>query len=231
MVAGIDVAGQQPGRHRVGPADDQRGDVQHVGGQPGGDELGDRLLGGHQHLASHVAALLRRGELVLEVDRGRPRLDHGLHQLEGVEHAAEARLGVGDDRRIPVGHLLAQPRAGADLVGPLQGVVDPPHQRGHAIDRVEALIGIGLLGGVRVAGHLPAADVNRLQPRLHHFHGLGPGLGPQRADVRLRPQQPPEAFRPQAGQRVLDLHAAPQPHHVVGRIRAVDLHPTIVHLP
>ena len=51
-----------------------------------------------QHLAAHVAALLLRRELVLEVDARRAGLDHRLHQLEDVERAAEARLGVGHDR-------------------------------------------------------------------------------------------------------------------------------------
>jgi len=45
-----------------------------------------------------VAALLRRGQLVFEVHAGGARFDHRLHQLEGVEHAAEARFGVSDDR-------------------------------------------------------------------------------------------------------------------------------------
>jgi hypothetical protein len=53
----------------------------------------------HQHLAAHVAAFLHRGQLVFEVDAGAPGVDHRLHQLEGVEHAAEAGLGIGDDRR------------------------------------------------------------------------------------------------------------------------------------
>jgi hypothetical protein len=46
-----------------------------------------------------VAALLLRRELVFEVDAGRTRFDHRLHQLEGVQRSAEAGLGVGDDRR------------------------------------------------------------------------------------------------------------------------------------
>ncbi len=108
-----------------------------------------------------------------------PRLDHGLHQLEGVEHTPKTGLGVGDQRGVPVGHLLGDPRALRDLVGPLQGVVDPPHKIGHAIDRVQALIGIGLARGVHVSGHLPAADVDGLEPGLDHLHGLGTALRPQ----------------------------------------------------
>ncbi len=55
-----------------------------------------------QHLAAHVAALLLGGELVLEMDARGAGLDHRLHDLEGVERPAEARLGVGHDRREPV---------------------------------------------------------------------------------------------------------------------------------
>ena len=58
--------------------------------------------GRDQHLAAQVAALLLGRELVLEVHAGGAGLDHGLHQLERVERAAEAGLGVGDDRREPV---------------------------------------------------------------------------------------------------------------------------------
>jgi len=39
------------------------------------------LLRGHEHLATHVAALLGARRLVLEVDAGGARLDHHLGQL------------------------------------------------------------------------------------------------------------------------------------------------------
>ena len=179
MIARIDVARQQAGCQGVGAGDDQRWHVQHVGGQPGGDQFGDGLLGRHQHFASHVTALFGRRQLVLEMHGGRPGLDHGLHQFESIEHAAEARLGIGHNGRVPIGHLLADPRAVRDLVGPLQGVVDPPHQRRHAVDGIETLIGIRLLRAVHVAGHLPTADINGLQSGLHHLHGLSPRLRPR----------------------------------------------------
>jgi hypothetical protein len=53
---------------------------------------------------------------------GRAGIDHRLHQLEGVEHAAKARLRVGHDRREPVD--LTRALHGLDLVGAHQGVVD-----------------------------------------------------------------------------------------------------------
>jgi hypothetical protein len=69
-----------------------------------------------------VAALLHARQLVLEVHAGSTRFDHRLHQFEGVEHAAEARFGVGHDGREEVDVVLAL--APLDLVGALEGVVD-----------------------------------------------------------------------------------------------------------
>ena len=83
------------------------GTPQHVGGQARGDQLLDRFARRHQHLAAHVAALLHGGELVLEVHAGGAGLDHRLHQLEGIEHAAEAGFGVGDDRLQAVDVVIA----------------------------------------------------------------------------------------------------------------------------
>ena len=54
----------------------------------------------------------------------------------------------------------------------MQRVVEPPHERRHGVRRIEALVRIGLPGEVRVAGHLPAAQVDRLEARLDHLHRL-----------------------------------------------------------
>jgi hypothetical protein len=62
------------------------------------------------------------------VDTGGAGLDHRLHQLEGVEHAAEAGLGIGDDRREAVDLVLAF--GPLDLVGAGEGVVDALDDRG-----------------------------------------------------------------------------------------------------
>ena len=70
---------------------------------------------GTQHLAAEVAALLLGRELVLVVHARGARLDHRLHQLEGVQRAAEAGLGVGEDRHDPV--AVAVPLGPLDLVG------------------------------------------------------------------------------------------------------------------
>ena len=47
------------------------------------------LAGGHEHLATHVAALLLRRQLILEVDTGGAGLNEGLRQLEYIQGAAE----------------------------------------------------------------------------------------------------------------------------------------------
>src|SRR3546814_8097324 len=57
--------------------------------------------------SSDLAAFLLGGELVLEMDPGGARLDIGLHDLEAVQRAAEARLGIGDDRNEPVASSAA----------------------------------------------------------------------------------------------------------------------------
>jgi hypothetical protein len=107
----------------VGAGDEHVGHVQHVGRQARRHQRADELAGGHQHLAAQVAALLLAGELVLEVHAGGAGLDHRLHQLEGVERAAEAGLGVGHDGA-RTSACLAPPSAVLDLVGALQRVVD-----------------------------------------------------------------------------------------------------------
>ena len=174
-VALVDVAREQGGAEGVGAGHDQGRDAADVGGQTGGGQGANVLGGRNQDLAAHVAALLLRGQLVLEVDAGRPGLDHALHQLEGVEGAAEAGFGVGHDRHHPV--AVAARRAAAalgplDLVGPPQGVVDAPDDGGDAVGGVQALVGVHLLGQVGVGGHLPAREVDGLQAGLDHLDRL-----------------------------------------------------------
>ena len=64
----VDVRRQQPGAERVGARDQDRRHARDVGGEARGDERADKLGGGDEDLAAEVAALLLRGELVLEVD-------------------------------------------------------------------------------------------------------------------------------------------------------------------
>jgi hypothetical protein len=168
----------------VGPRDDQRRHVAHVGGEPRGVERLDVLPGRDEDLPAEVAALLLRGELVLEVHAGRARLDHRLHQLEGVQRPAEPGLGVGHDRSEPLpagGRRIHGPFRPGDLICAQQRVIDPPDHLRNRVGRVERLVRVGLPGQVPVGGDLPAGQVDGLQPRLHHLHRLVAGDRAERA--------------------------------------------------
>ena len=93
----INVRSHQAGGFGIGARHDQRRHAHDVRGEARGVEGADEAARGHKDLAAQVAALLFGGELVLEMHRGRPGLDHRLHQFESVERAAETRFGVGDD--------------------------------------------------------------------------------------------------------------------------------------
>ena len=218
----VHVAGDQRRGLGVGAGDHQGGHAGHVGGEPGGGQGTDVRLGRDQHLATQVAALLLGGELVLPVHPGRTGGDHRLHQLVGVQHAAEAGLGVGHDRRQPVRAVAPVGIAlrPADLVGAQQRVVDPAHQLRHRVGRVEALVRIGVPGVVGVGGHLPTRDVDRLEPGPHLLHRLATGHRPERGHVVLLLQQSPQPLRAEPGQRVLLLDTAAQPEYVVGGVGA-----------
>ena len=140
LVVLVDVGRDDVGGFGVGAREQHRRHAHDVGREARGDQLLHRFLRRHQHLAAHVAALLDRGELVLEVHAGGAGVDHRLHQLEGVQHAAEAGLRVGDDRREPVDVALAF--HGLDLIGARQRVVDALDHRRHRGNRVERLVGI-----------------------------------------------------------------------------------------
>jgi hypothetical protein len=109
----------------------------------------------HEDLAAQVTAFLFRRELVFEMHAGRACFDHRLHQLVGIERAAEPGLGIGNDRRHPVSVVALALRMG-DLIGAAQCIVDPPDHIGHGIHRVERLVRIHLPGSIGVGSDLPA---------------------------------------------------------------------------
>ena len=219
-VALVDVGGQQLRRVRVGAAQQHGRHALDIGGEPRGVQRADVLRDRHQHLAAEMAALLLGRELVLEMHAGGAGLDHRLHQLERVQRAAEPGLGVGHDRRHPVGAALAL-RA-RDLVGAAQRVVDPAHHVRHGIDRVQRLVRIHLTRGVGVGGDLPAGQVDRLQPGLDLLHRLVAGQRAQRRHVGLGLQQLPQPGRAHLGQRVADAETAGQAVDVLLRVVAPD---------
>src|SRR5690606_8044969 len=132
----VHIGGEQCGGLGVGAGDDERGDAFDVGGEAGGAQRAQVLGGGHEHFAAEVPALLLGGELVLPVDGRGTGGDHGLHELVGVERAAEARFGVGDDGDEPVvdgGGALGE----LDLVGAHEGVVDAADDLRDGVRRVQ----------------------------------------------------------------------------------------------
>jgi len=86
------------------------------------------------------------------------RLNHRLHQFEGVQISAEARLGIGNHRCEPLNPVATF--CMMDLVRPDQGLIDAPHQIGHAVGWIQALIGIHLSRVVGICSHLPSTDIN-----------------------------------------------------------------------
>ena len=120
------------------------------------------------------------------------RLDHGAHELEGVQVAAKSGFSVGNDGRHPVDMVV--PRQVGNLIGAQQRVVQAARQVGGAVGWVETLVRIRLAGIVGVTRHLPAAKVDGLEAGLHHLHGLVAGHRPKRRHKGLGLQQVPKAL-------------------------------------
>src|ERR671919_569965 len=127
-VALVDIAGEERRAVRVRARDQERGDAADVCREPGRRQRPDELTGRDEHLAAEVAALLLRGELILEVHGRDPCFDHRLHELEGVEGAAEAGLRVGDDGSEPAAASVSA-FGPLDLVGSEQRLVQPADER------------------------------------------------------------------------------------------------------
>ncbi len=141
LVAVVHIGGDEGRGLGVGTRDDDGGgDTGDVGGQAGRVQGADVLLGRDEHLATEVAALLLRGELILPVGTGGTRGDHGLLQLVDVERATEAGLTVGDDRDDPVVDRVVTLDAG-DLVGAEKRVVDATNNVRNRVRRVQRLVG------------------------------------------------------------------------------------------
>src|SRR5690606_2037937 len=222
-VALVDVGRDEIRRVRVGARDEHRRHAEHVGRERCRRELADRLRGRHQHLAAHVTALLGRRELVFEVHARSTGAYHVLHQLERVQVAAEAGLGVRHDGREPVDAVVAGERV--DLVRAYQRVVDALHHLRHGIGGIQALVRVHLTGAVAVAGDLPAGAVDGLEPGLHFLDRLVAGQRPERAYRAVAVEQPPELLRTAAGKRVLDADRAAQADDVGGTVIPPDAPP------
>ena len=180
FVVVVVVAGQQVGGLGIGSGYHQRWHATDIGRHARGDELLASLGRGHQHLAAHMTTFFDRGELVFPVHACSARADHGLHQLERVEYATKTGLGIGDDGGKVVDVALV---AGINALGmlnfirPAKGVVDALHHLGNRIHRVQRLVGVHGCIGIVVCGHLPARQVNSLDPSLDLLHRLPASQG------------------------------------------------------
>ena len=98
FVRGVDLAREERCAQCVRAGDENRRHVRDVGGEPRGHQRPDELARRDEHLAAQVAALLFRGELILVMDACSASFDHGTHQLVRLKRAAEAGLGIRNDR-------------------------------------------------------------------------------------------------------------------------------------
>src|SRR5512134_2284627 len=226
LVVFVDVARDDVGSFGIGAGEDNGGHAHDVGGEARGDQLLYRFLRRHQHLAAHVAALLHGSELVLVVHARGAGFDHRLHQLEGVEHAAEPRFGVGDDRREPVDVPVGL--HGLDLVRAQQRIVDASDYRGHRGDGVQRLVWIHLERVVRVRRDLPAREIDRRNSRAHLLHRLVARERAERVDVWPLVHELPQLLCAEPCERVLDLYAAAQANDILSAVAALDASPTRV---
>ncbi len=138
MIVIIHIRGDEVRRMRIRAGQQDGVDTAHVSREARRVQRADEGLGRHQHLAAEMAALLLRSELILEMDARGTRLDHALHQFEGIERPAEAGFRIRDDRRHVMDRLVAFHMG--DLVGAAQRVVDAAHHIRHRRGRVERLV-------------------------------------------------------------------------------------------
>ena len=115
-------------------------------------------------------------------------LNHRFHQLEGVQHAAEARLRIRDDRQevVSKARIARFDSSGPlDLIRTAEGIVDPIHHRRYGVSRIERLIRVHAGGEVGVRRDLPAGEINRLNTRLRLLQRLTAGQRAEAVDVAL----------------------------------------------
>eukprot|EP01133_Synstelium_polycarpum_P027063 gene27062-biopygen23214 len=122
-VALVNIRGQKLCGFRIRAGDDQGRRSHDVGSKPRGIQVADMGSGRDQNLAAEMAALLFRCQLVLIMHTRSTGLDESLHDLEGIERAAEAGFRVRNDRCEPCIDRQALAFRGFDLVGALQRLV------------------------------------------------------------------------------------------------------------
>ena len=107
LVVVVDVRGQQICCFCIGTRQQNGGCAGDVCGQASRVEFFNGFTGRHQYFATHVTAFFYRSQLVFEVNASGARVDHGFHQLIGVEHATETGFSVSHDGREEVDIVFA----------------------------------------------------------------------------------------------------------------------------
>lgn len=105
-------------------------------------------------------------------------------QLEDVQGATEAGLGVGNDGDQPVidGGVALDAR---HLVGTKKCIVDAAHDLRNRVSGVQGLVGVGLSSQVGVARNLPTGQVHGLQPSANLLDSLVTGESAEGVDVAV----------------------------------------------
>jgi len=116
-------------------------------------------------------------------------------------------------------------RISALLIRPEERVREPAHERRGARDRVQALVRVGVAREVPVGRDLPAGEVDRLQARLHHLHGLSARQRAERRDEGLGVEEAPEPLGAESRERVLDVEATAEALDVGRAVRPLDACP------
>src|SRR5471032_1351849 len=185
LVVRVAIGRQQVGGVSVGTGQDDGRGASNVSSQTSSSQLLYGFLSRNQYLAAHVAAFLHRCQLVFEVHARSASLDHALHQLVGVEYAAETGFSVRHDRGEVIDvAFVARAFTGfpLDLVGAAERVVDALDHGGYRVHRVQRLVGVHGFSGVVVRCHLPAGQVDRLDTGFHLLDCLAASKGAHAVD-------------------------------------------------
>ena len=203
MVDWINVAGDKVCAVGIGAGDEQGRNPHHISSEPRRYQMLDGRLGGDEDLAAHMSAFLFGGQLIFKVNPCCTGFYHTLHKLEHIEWATKTGFGIGDDRGKPVNAIF--PFGMVNLIGSLQCLVNTFDDMRHTVGRIEALVGIHLSGQIRIRGHLPAAQVDRLQASPDLLNGLIARQCTQSRHIGLGAQQMPESLCAHACQCMLNL--------------------------
>ncbi len=151
-----------------------------------------------------MAALLGRGQLVLEVNTGCACANHVFHEFERIQIAAESGFSVGNDGGEPVDTVVPVERM--DFVRADERIVDAFHHLRHGVDGIQALVRVHFTRAVAVAGHLPAGAIDCPETRLHFLDCLVARERAERAQRLVLLNIIPELLAAATRQRIFDLH-------------------------